>query len=233
MARLIGITAGFTGRFGSSVGYTNRGRQLIRVYQPNVFNPRTKRQELTRMRFAALNAFANSISNPIAVGFSKVLPGFTRQSFIGVNIRVGQAFSGTSEEISYDKILIAKGPVAKPIAGQPSITANNVCVVQLDCEDSVNYTADGTPIHCGAVIVLVSPDTGLAVYGGNMPASISQKPISASVTVPSRLSGLQMHCYVFLKQSPTPLNGIPIEEEPWRTPFNSSDSVYCGTVEIV
>ena len=240
MAKNIGLVGGFVGRFGNAVGYTNRGRQLIRVYQPKVYNPNTKRQQLTRDRFKVLNLYAREAGLAIGIGFNRVLPGFTRQSFVGKNMNLSTFTSATSVEINERKLKFADGPLPAPYNATPSAGSGNAVSLQVSGDESaLGYDSDGTPMYVGVVLVVVNPDLiGLGaeravVTGVAMGSSVSTIPTSVSATVPGSWSGTSVNVYAFFKQSAVPLNGIPASEWPWRTPFNASPSNFMGSVEII
>jgi len=240
MAKNIGLVGGFVGRFGNAVGYTNRGRQLIRVYQPKVYNPNTKRQQLTRDRFKLLNLYAREGATAVGIGFNKVLAGFTRQSFIGKNMNLSTFTSPTSVEINERMLKFSDGPLPAPYAATPTAGSGNAVSLPISGDvNALGYDADGTPMYVGVVIVVVNADVlGMGgeqaiVTGTAMGDSVSTIPSSVSVTVPGSWSGTSVNVYAFFKQSAVPLNGIPAAEWPWRTPFNASKTNFMGTVEIV
>lgn len=239
MAKNIGLVGGFVGRFGNAVGYTNRGRQLIRVYQPKVFNPNTKRQQLTRDRFKILNSLARTANTGIGIGFNKVLAGFTRQAFIGRNMNQ-TFFKPTEASYNLNQLMLSDGPLPAPYRAQATVSAGNNITVPISGDvAALGYDADGTPMYVGVVVVAINEEA-IGVSGDvacitktAMGSTVSTVPDSVVVNVPGAWSGTTVHVYAFFKQSAVPLNGIPASQWPWRTPFNASPTAYMGTVEII
>ena len=239
MAKNIGLVGGFVGRFGNAVGYTNRGRQLIRVYQPKVYNPNTKRQQLTRERFKVLNGIARTASVGIGIGFNKVLAGFTRQAFIGRNMNE-TFFDSQSSSYKLDNVLLSDGPLPAPVRVTPTLSGGNNITVQIQGDvNALGYDSDGSPMYIGVVVVAINTAAvGLSgsvacVTQTAMGASVSTLPSSVLIAVPGDWSGSTVEVFAFFKQSAVPLNGIPAAQWPWRTPFNASPTTYMGSVEIV
>lgn len=240
MAKNIGLVGGFVGRFGNAVGYTNRGRQLIRVYQPKVYNPNTKRQQLTRNRFKVLNSYARALSTPIGIGFNRVLAGFTRQAFIGNNMDLSRYEHPSDESPRLESLQFSDGPLAPPMSSTPQVSGGNSVSVAISAEDSsIGYDADGTPMYVGVVVVAVNESAigsslvSSVVTATEMGSEVSTVPTSVSFSVPGSWSGSSIYVYAFFKQSAVPLNGIPASEWPWRTPFNASPTRFMGTAEII
>lgn len=239
MAKNIGLVGGFVGRFGNAVGYTNRGRQLIRVYQPKVYNPNTKRQQLTRERFKVLNDFARTASVGIGIGFNKVLAGFTRQAFIGRNMNEDFFLSGDAG-YTIGSVQLSDGPLPSPDRATATIGSGNQISVPISGDvNALGYDADGTPMYVGVVVVAINQNAvGVAgevaaITATAMGSDVSVLPSSVSVRVPGSWSGSSAHVFAFFKQSAVPLNGIPAAQWPWRTPFNASPTTYMGEVEII
>lgn len=239
MAKNIGLVGGFVGRFGNAVGYTNRGRQLIRVYQPKVYNPNTERQQLTRKRFAVLNDFARTASIGIGIGYNKVLAGFTRQAFIGRNMNE-DFFLRADAGYHIENVQLSDGPLPSPDRTTATMGAGNQVTVPITGDvNGLGYDANGTPMYVGVVVVIINENAvGIAgevasVTATAMGSEVSVLPSSVSVRVPGSWSGSTAHVYAFFKQSAVPLNGIPAAQWPWRTPFNASPTTYMGEVEII
>ena len=239
MAKNIGLVGGFVGRFGNAVGYTNRGRQLIRVYQPKVYNPNTKRQQLTRERFKVLNAFARTASTGIGIGFNKVMAGFTRQAFIGRNMK-GLFFKPQETDYNFDHLQLSDGPLPAPNRATATAGSGNQINVPISGDtNAVGYDADGTPMYVGVVVVAINEN----IIGGigevacvtttTMGSAVSTIPSTVQISIPGSWSGSTVHVYAFFKQSAVPLNSIPASQWPWRTPFNASPTAYMGSVEII
>ena len=239
MAKNIGLVGGFVGRFGNAVGYTNRGRQLIRVYQPKVYNPNTKRQQLTRERFRILNNIAREAATAINIGYNRVLPGFTRQAFVGGNMNLRTFIDADSERINSTALQFSDGPLPAPTSGGVTVSGTQITVALSGDANVLGYDADGTPMYVGAIAIAYPQDVklgdkGIAFKMGSvMGSAVSQVPSSVSIPDISEWSGTSVEVWVFWKQSAVPLNGIPVSQWPWRTPFNASPTRYAGVVDIV
>lgn len=64
-----GILGGVSGRVGSVVGASWKGVPTIRVYQPNVSNPKTTAQTAQRSAFSGITKIASSLLTPLIKGF--------------------------------------------------------------------------------------------------------------------------------------------------------------------
>lgn len=73
-----------TGKLGSMVYATVRGTQIVRQYNPVVFNPNTEKQSLQRARFSALTKLAAMVS-PSLVFQGKGAMVTNRNAFIKAN----------------------------------------------------------------------------------------------------------------------------------------------------
>lgn len=239
MAKTIGIVGGFTGKLGNAVGYIRQGTQLMRVYQPNVTNPRTLRQEVSRKNFVVSTELARSFGIAPLIGYNKVAPSYERQAMVGELIR-GEAVSTSDQlvsEIDYAGVLVSAGslpplPKVTPTVGEPGSVSIPVTSGLIPVEA---FYIDGvTPINVLVFGVVFNPKDGtsrtqvIGVYTSPDAAGTGVAP----VVVPAAWSGEACHVYTFYKQSPTPLNGVPIEQLPPRIRFQGCASTYCGTVTL-
>lgn len=238
MARITGLVGDVRGKVGNMVGYTRRGANFLREYQPNVTNPNTLRQQYSRQVFTIAQQLSRELSAGVLMGYSAVKPTYERQAFVGrmvenkvVSINLGEI------AINYASIPISRGPLDPPRGGSPSATIAGRIGVTIDSSSITdnNVLIDGiTPINCLVFCCVYNADLKTSVLGiiGYRPAVGEYVQVEqGTVSIPQGWSGDRLHIWIFCKQSPTPKNGIPLLEIPPRIRYNASDAVYCGTVE--
>ena len=71
MALINSVLGRIRGKIGDVVFTQNKGRQIAKLYQPNVANPRTGQQQANRSRFVALLALGKLLRVVLPLGFKE------------------------------------------------------------------------------------------------------------------------------------------------------------------
>lgn len=242
MAKTIGIVGGFVGKLGNTIGYNRQGQQLMRVYQPNVANPDTLRQRVSRETFRIAAELSRQAGLAPLIGFNKRRPTFERQAMTGLAVSK-KAVSVTADKdgnltstVDYATLQMAEGslPSIRSI-GAPTSTAGQVTVnLQEGSIPPDAFYIDGvTPMNVLVFLAVLNREAGTIVaVAKTLTSPDSMQAGAMNISVPQSWSGERVHVYAFYKQSPTPLNGVPIQQIPPRIRFNGSNSVYVGEIEI-
>lgn len=241
MAKLTGFVGDVTGKVGNMVAYVRRGVNLARQYQPNVTNPNTKRQQKSRMLFSAAYDVAAQVAPAVNMAYAAVSPTYERQNFVGKVIQSGAITVNdalTEVNVNWAEVPISWGPLVpyrgtvNPTVGEPGKITFNLSASGI--ADS-NCLIDGvTPINCLAFAVIYCSAVEDSVMGlvGYKDKNLEYHAINGgSINIPDTFSGLKCHTWLFLKQSPTPKNGISIETLPPRIRYRSSYALYTGEVQ--
>lgn len=231
------VASTFSGRVGNVVGAKLKGGEYVtRSYQPSVKNPNTLRQRVSRLRMATAAQLAAGMAPAIVAGYGKASGStkmYPRNMFVRDLVRMDgmEALTVANEQatITYNMVKIAQriGINATPICG----------ALNLDEPLQVSIPVTGQPV----TDVLPAGKMGLvvAVYNANRNATILKMvdaPLTGStnisVTVPGSWSGEKVHVYAFHKWIPESGNDIATDNEPWKYPAETSESVYVGTGDI-
>ena len=224
------------------VAYTRRGVNLARQYQPNVTNPNTKRQQKSRRIFSEAYLVARQLAAPVTMAYAAVSSTYERQNFVGKLID-SKAISVSDDlaqvTVDWGSVPVSWGPLVplrdaiRPTSSEPmkvsfpftgSAVADNNCLI-----DGV------TPINCLVFGVLYSTEMKDSIMGlvGYKDEHLEWHAVNQGVIeTPASWSGVSVHVWAFCKQSPTPLNDIPITQLPPRIRYRSSPASYFGETTV-
>lgn len=225
MAKGNAIIGDFSGKLGNVVAYTIRGEQLLRVYQPKVYNPQTARQQWSRQAFNMVRHMMHTLIPTLKEGFQGVNPVYTYQIGIGRNIR---AVSGTTPVLDYSLVRVSEGNAPSASFGAPTGTQGTSVsfsvTTTLDC-----YTDPaGNAVNYGIVAVAYAPDA----EASSMVASVINDDSDVSIPIPPAWSGLRVHVYAFGVQFTDSANGVKTNAIPWKRGGRVSPSTYLGSTTI-
>lgn len=237
MAKSIGIIGGFTGRLGNSVGYYRRGQQLLRVYQPNVTNPNTHRQQVTRNMFVIATDLTKSFGLVPYISMNKINPTFERQVFAGslIKQKVISVNNQGDVNVAWADMQISAGPLTAPSTSSAVFEAGTIAV-PYEAPAQQDFLVDGvTPMKLLVFLAVHNPSRGETVVNVGQVLNAYDENVTrrATINVPSSWTGDGVHVWMFFKQSPDPLNDVPIQQIPTRIRFNGSPSTYVGFGTVV
>lgn len=227
-----GIIGTGTGKLGASVWVVRAGSNLVRAYQPVVFNPRTARQELTRTRLGFCSAIAKSVAGVLAVGMPTRGLRSPRNTFVKEIIPIDKGVINTqlgTLVCDYRKLILSKGGMPKPSVAR---LATNDTAGEVHISLGVSYAEIvGENYHRkagqpGLVLVLINPRLGES----NMKQVTAVEDLDQVIPYPAGWSGMEVQVYIFGKWVLESGTTIAAGTTPWRYPSDQSDTVYCGEI---
>lgn len=112
MAKIHGLNGVVTGRQGNNVFAVRAGEQILRKYQPVVFNPNTEAQVATRARMKLMSQLSSVMASAIAIPREGMKS--ARNQFVSINYPAS-TFTGGNADIDLTKVKLTKGVI--PVAG--------------------------------------------------------------------------------------------------------------------
>lgn len=224
MAKLIGpIGSKMRGKVGQIVAAkTVGGDTAIRSYQPQVKNPNTLRQRVSRNKLKLASEIAAILSEAVGIGYAKAVQGmkmYPRNLFVSDIIRVDAGYITNNGDVAV--LETEELPVSKKsgISVVPVITsAQNV------------YTA----VNIGDVVVAEGETVAFVLVAYSLPRSVCfvKKVVKASsgdttITLSPEEAEMLSEGTVmgFYKIVPEALNGVPTQDIPWKYPSATSVAV--------
>lgn len=215
----------FVGRLGTAVGAKLKGGEYVsRSYQPQVKNPNTLRQRVSRNKMAAASQIAAVLAEAIGIGYAKATAStrmYPRNMFVKDIIPVDAAvmtLDGENPVINYTKLPVSKGvgiteaPVVAVASGSETgskvVTASNAANVTLAAGETL-----------GLVVVGLNADKNGGIV--RMGSATDGVTLSAADAAAMALGTM----YAFFKVIPEAYNGVASTDIPWKYPSNTSDSV--------
>lgn len=224
------VASTYTGRVGNVVGAKLKGGEYIaRSYQPQVKNPNTLRQRVSRGKLALASAAAAVFAEAINIGFAKAAAGtkmYPRNMFVKGVVPVSSGVftvSGESVTMDYSKLEFSKaqGITVMPIC--QAVLDGDTGAIEVTCE---NASAVDLPAgsKLGLVVVATTNDNDVCVVVCGEAAT--------GVTIPVEVvqaSGLN-HVAMFFKEIPEAYNGVSAMSIPWKYPSLTGPSTTLNTL---
>lgn len=116
MARIYGLNGYLQGRQGNNVFSIQNGTQVVKAYNPNVYNPRSSGQQLQRAKFALAGKISACTPSDALVGMSGSASRFRRARFVSLLSRTAtasQTNTGFSAQIPFQQMIFAEGSLSK------------------------------------------------------------------------------------------------------------------------
>lgn len=111
MAKIYGLFGAMTGKLADSVMVVRNGEQIVRKYQPIVYNPSTQAQVAARAKMKLLSQLSAVLGPAIAIRREGAVT--ARNSFTKINYGTA-AYTGTQAEINLAAVRITKSAVGAP-----------------------------------------------------------------------------------------------------------------------
>lgn len=218
-----GVLGGQVGKIGPVVARKFRTLNVYSAYQPNVKNPRTEKQQLNRVRFAAMSELAHGFGCAVRLGLQTAVKGTDwsmRNLFSKLNIDLVTPTNVDSVDIDYTAIQISKGGLCPVHFETPLFDTPQSVAVEFDGQFETNpcqQTANDK-----VYLVVYSPDAKRAVVS----TGVKRSEESVSVKVPADWNGTKVQVYGFVRN-----------DGPENLEFNiaageCSDSSYLGSGTI-
>lgn len=230
MAKIFGINGKLVGKQGAAVYSVKNGVQIVKQYNPIVFNPNTKRQALARARFALASRWAIALakSNDIAWALRKTGGKSGTNIQTSVMLKQSGLISGADPSvltIAWDELVIASGTLRQPsITSLPTFTNPlSITTPQVPCDTIMADLPSGWRV--GIIWVAVCPDMQEAAV---KPVACDQTGLvgADAIAVPATWQGMNVHVLAYAKAVPESLLEIPTETYPWKYPAITSNSAY-------
>lgn len=225
------ITGGLHGLARKKVGnvvYRDwRNMIVASAYNPNVQNPKTVSQETVRTRFALISTLAKKMAVAITMGFKNYCAGTkvpARSMFIKKNFNlVSMASPDEAPEYNWEDMLVADGPLASPIFGEPSFnTAGAIKFSHTPNEQDLVSGRD--EVYC----VVYNMDKKRAQV---LAAGLREDDTDITLLMPTAWAGDRVKVWGFClspNNETLDVNGVTREQKKG----DASPSVYIGAGEI-
>lgn len=190
-----GVLGQQVGKVGPVVARKFRNLDVYSAYQPNVKNPRSKKQQDNRLRFATLSRLAHGFGCAVRLGFTADVRGTKespRNRFVKLNAGVVTASGPDSAEIDFTAMVVARGGLCPVRFGSPEFDTPMEVSVPFD---ELQANACQKTANDKVYIVVFSPDDNLAVVSEGVVRS-AQKVIAK---VPSRWNGTRVQVFGFVR----------------------------------
>ena len=155
-----GILGGFSGKVGSVIGSSWKGKSYMRGIAASIANPRTLRQRIQRTKFAMAIAAIQPITAFLRVGFRNYAQGRTAFN-AAMSYTFRNAIAGTYPDyyIDYTKLLVAHGSLTG--AFSPSVDSPTGKIEVYWDDNSGMGNAQPTDL---AMVVAINPERGESLY---------------------------------------------------------------------
>lgn len=216
-----GILGNQYGKVGPVVARKFREENVYSAYQKNVFNPRSEKQQIQRMRFKALSELAHNFACGAIFGFRTAAKGTNlspRNLFQKTNWPMITATSTDALHVDYSGMSVSRGSLANVFFESVNFDLpNKVKVTFLDAGAPCQRTNNDR-----AFIYIYCPDA----KSGLLSEEVKLEAGSIVVEVPTAWNGLKVHVWGFTRnQGEANVElGIPAGE--------ASDSQYVGSGNI-
>lgn len=216
-----GILGDQYGKVGPVVGRKFREENVYSAYQKNVFNPRSEKQQIQRMKFKALSELAHNFACGARFGFRTAAKGTNlspRNLFQKTNWPAITASSTDSLAIDYSGMMVSRGGLANVFFEAANFDIPNTV--------EVHFRNVGSPCqrttNDRAFIYIYCPDsaTGVLSEGEELGAG------KVVVQTPTSWNGLKVHIWGFVR------NQGEANEELSIPAGECSDSQYVGSGNI-
>lgn len=118
-----GILGGFNGKVGTVIGYSWKGKAVMRSIAQNVHNPNTEAQRAQRMRFSLMTKALAQLHPFVEWGFKSKASGITESNAAFV-ANYANAVTGVYPNLSVDVSQLQLSSGSLPLAANPNATVD-------------------------------------------------------------------------------------------------------------
>ncbi len=214
------------GKLGPAVGFRWKGKDVYRSHQPFVRNPKTMKQQLTRLIFKTVQELSMRFGGAINVGFrreSDEKQTTTRGLFTLYNRPAVQADSLDSVTVDFASMIVARGPMTNVMFGSPQFDTPAQVDVAFQSMVSAGLATNDDEVY----VFAYCPDAKCGVLS----TPVNRDDLSISISVPSAWDGMKVHLWGFVRSSYTEPTWID-QYGGYMYPNMVSDSVYIGSGNI-
>ncbi len=212
-----GIMGPNSGKIGTVVAYTWKGKEVMRGYSRLMTNPKTPAQQLHRAKFKSISLLASDLLPMIKRGFGQmadVQSSTETGLFIKHNWPIVEATSEDAVNIPLEAVVVSKGDLPGVAFGEPQLTGSgqqrtvSVDFATVDKEGTANDDYVYLGLYC------------LAEKTSQLSAPVKRFDQLVEVKIPKMMHGKEVHLYGFAIGSD--FNRLHNNE--------ASDSLYIGTI---
>ena len=162
MALINSVLGRIRGKIGDVVFTQNKGRQIAKLYQPNVANPRTGQQQANRSRFIALLALGKLLRVVLPLGFKEYASSLSwLNRFMSTNSSNGLLAwdEPTSSWLpAYQNLVISEGSLYPT-----TIEVDTLVAADLTIKWNVEIFANQAPDDELVIIAFVAGQTAMSI----------------------------------------------------------------------
>lgn len=231
------VASYFSGKVGEVVGASLKGGEYVtRTYKKHIKNPNTLRQRVSRLRMSTAAKIAAGLAPAIQAGFGKAAGSthmYPRNMFVRelVKMSANSALKYESGDImiEYDSLKVSEriGISSVPTATATYDGENARITVEIEPLPVVDVLPAG---EMGVVCVAYNPTKGNSVIGLAVTSPLNGS--GAGLKCPASWKSDKVHVYAFCKFIPESKNDITTDEEPWKFPAETGETVYVGEVTV-
>lgn len=216
------VASTFTGKVGNVVGAKLKGGEYVtRAYQPEVKNPNTLRQQVSRGKMAKASQLAAVFSDAVKMGYSAATQSskmYPRNMFVQDIMPMGKniiAYNNGEIEVTADNLVFSKahGITAVPMGEISAAQSGGGYVLGLAGFENIEHRSDES---VGVVIVCYD--------NAAEQVCVLRKIAEAQVNITvAELGGITVdHVKAFFKIVPASGNEIQTDTIPWKYPSATS-----------
>lgn len=206
-----GILGPFSGKVGTVVGASWRGKDILRSLPKKTNRRPTDTQQLQRDRFTAVSEFLTPISNVVSQYFgSRSREQTRRNQAMSYHMKEAVEYVDPDFVILYNKVLISKGDLVG--IQNPTVGSAATGTIEFTWEDN---SGQGSAKETDQlVVVLYAPAEGLYY---TMLNAATRNAGGVTLALPDYFTGLEVQCWITLASA---------------TGKSYATSVYMGAVTI-
>lgn len=212
------------GKVGEVVAAKTTGnRTALRSYQPNVKNPNTLRQRVSRSKMALASELAALLSDALKIGFAKAAAGtkmYPRNLFVKRVVPVSAGImtvSGEAVSVDYAKLPLSEADGFGSVPVFTETTPDTGFATKFALSNPEDF-----PLEAGESLGIVV--TGYDAEGKCAIVKTALAEDGAQFTDAEMTKIGHGVVKGFVKAIPEALNGVPTKDIPWKYPSRTSAS---------
>jgi len=185
-----GILGPFTGKVGTVVGTTWRGKDVLRSLPKKTKRTPSETQQLQRERFLTATEFLTPINPVLGKYFGSKTGEKTRlNQAMSYHMKEAVVFQDPDFVIDYTKVIISKGDL--PGLQNPTMTAVGGDKLSFTWED--NSGQGEAKATDGVIVVIYAPASGL--YYTQL-ETVTRSALALGITLPTFFEGLEVQSWI-------------------------------------
>lgn len=204
-------------KFGNAVLAKWKGLNVFKIYNPEVANPNTEKQQMVRERFATCASLAKQMRTPITMGLKALADALNSTIygvFISENWRAVLATTPGSVVVNYSELVLAKGGLPGVSVLRLDLGANEHLTIEVQYAGNVGQEGTDSTDEVYAYVYNSEMKQGV------LSSSSIRSENSVSVAVPNAWDGMRVEVYLLVMGRGDNTNG------------QVADSVFAGGGEV-